>query len=134
MTEMESRRVFLVEDNLEVSRMYERAFRLRGHEVELAYDGETALEKIRRAEVPPEAIILDVMIPHMNGVDVLREIRKDQKLAQVPVVMLTNSFHKDDEAIFLDLGADMYLVKIDNQSKEIVEKIEALIVKHKSLS
>jgi DNA-binding response OmpR family regulator len=130
MSGTEGKRVFLVEDNMEVSRMYERAFRLRGHEVDMAYDGHTALEKIKQADPAPEAIVLDVMIPHMNGVDLLREIRKDPRLADVPIAILTNSFHKDDEAIFLDLGADLYLVKLDNQSKDVVDKIEALIRKH----
>ena len=126
-----SEKVFLVEDNLEISRMYERAFRLHGHQVEIAYDGETALEKIKAADPVPNAIVLDVMIPHMNGADLLRELRADPRLAKVPVAILTNSFHKDDADQFFALGADLYLVKIEHQSKQVVEQIEALIHKHR---
>ena len=132
MSEGQAKKVFLVEDNMEISRMYERAFRLRGHQVELAYDGETAFQKLKDIESVPDAIILDVRIPHMNGVDLMREIKKEPKLAHVPVVILTNSFHKHDRDIFLDLGADLYLVKIEHQAKQIVEEIEALIEKHKA--
>lgn len=128
----QSKKIFLVEDNMEVSRMYERAFRLHGHELDLVYDGETALEKIKASDPVPEAIILDVMIPHMNGARLLEEIRKDPRLAKVPIAILTNSFHRDDANEFLALGADLYLVKIEHQSKQIVEKIEALIDKYKN--
>ncbi len=134
MSESKSEKIFLVEDNLEVSRMYERAFRLRGHEVGLAYDGETALEQIKASEPTPDAIILDVMIPHMNGIELLKELRKDERFAKVPVAILTNSFHKSDADQFLALGADLYLVKIEHQSKQVVEQIEALINKHRSIS
>ena len=127
-------KIFLVEDNMEVSRMYERAFRLRGHEVELVYDGETALDKIRASDPVPEAVILDVMIPHMNGAQLLKEIRSDPNLAKVPIAILTNSFHRDNADEFLALGADLYMVKIEHQSKQVVEKIEALIDTYKAAS
>jgi DNA-binding response OmpR family regulator len=127
------RKVILVEDNLEVSRMYERAFRLHGHDVELMYDGETALERLMNpASTVPEAIIMDVLLPHKNGKELLADIRRDPRLKSVPVAILTNSFHKEDEQQFFDLGADLYLVKIDHQSKQVVEAIETLINKQKN--
>jgi DNA-binding response OmpR family regulator len=126
-----NQKVFIVEDNLEMSRMYERAFRLHGYDIEIAYDGETALEKLETFEKVPDAIILDVMIPHMNGADVLRKLRSNPKFSGVSIAVLTNSFHKDDADHFLGLGADLYLVKIDHQSKQVVAQIEALINKHK---
>jgi DNA-binding response OmpR family regulator len=126
-------RVFLVEDNLEISRMYERAFRLHGHEIEIAYDGESALKQLEGSETIPDAIIMDVMIPHMNGADLLQKLRSNPRFSGVSIAILTNSFHKEDADHFLELGADLYLVKIEHQSKHVVAQIEALIHKHKSI-
>ncbi len=119
--------IFLVEDSLEVSRMYERAFRLRGHQLEIAYDGETALERLTAIEPTPDAILLDVMVPHMHGADLLQALRANPKFANVAIIILTNSFQKQDAAQFIELGADLYLVKIEHQSKQIVDQVEALI-------
>ncbi len=130
MPKMKTKKVFLVEDNLEITRMYERAFRFNGHEVEIAYDGESALEKLKTGDTKPGVIVMDVMIPHMHGTQLLQEIRRDPNLADVPVAILTNSFHQEDKDQFMALGADLYLVKIENQSRQVVEKIEALIHKH----
>ena len=115
---------------MEVSRMYERAFRLHGHQIDIAYDGETALEKIKTADPMPGAIVMDVMIPHLHGLELLKEIKSDPRLAKIPIAILTNSFHRDDADKFFALGADLYLVKIENQSRDIVQKIETLIHKH----
>ena len=126
-TAVPSDKIFLIEDNMEVSRMYERAFRLNGYEIEIAYDGETALQRLSDKESLPSAIVMDVMIPHLNGVELLERFRQDPRLAQVPVAVLTNSFRKEDEERFLALGAKLYMVKIDHRSAEVVEKIERLI-------
>lgn len=126
-------KIFLVEDNLEISRMYERAFRLRGLDIEMVYDGETALERLEAEEPAPDAIIMDVMIPHMHGADLLRELRSNPKFSSVSIAILTNSFRKEDADQFLELGADLYSAKTDHQSKQIVEQVEALINKRKKL-
>jgi DNA-binding response OmpR family regulator len=78
---------------------------------------------------PPSAILLDIMIPKKDGAAVLRDIRANTLFDNIPVVILTNSLHTEDAEKFLSLGADLYLIKMDNQSKEIVEKVEALINK-----
>ncbi len=111
--------------------MYERAFRLHGHDIEVTHDGATALQKLQSADSAPDAIVLDVLMPHMNGVELLKELRADPRFANVPVAILTNSFHKEDKEQFLAMGADLYLVKIEHQSKQIVAEIEALITKHR---
>ena len=126
---MDTGTVYLVEDNEEVGRMYERAFRLRGHKVERATDGRKALQQLISSLVVPAVIILDVAMPSMNGFDVLVAIRAISKLASVPIAILTNSIHTEEEGRFLKAGASLFLVKIENQSKQVVEKIEALMLK-----
>ena len=123
-------KIFIAEDNLEVSRMYERAFRLNGHEVALAYDGELAQRGLLAMEETPAAILLDINMPHMNGLDLMLAIREISRFKDVPIVVLTNSFYKEDQERFLSAGADLYLIKIEHQVKDVVSKVEALI--HKS--
>jgi DNA-binding response OmpR family regulator len=123
-------KIFLIEDDLDVSRMYERAFRLYGYEIEIAHDGETALERLSQKDVLPDAIIMDVMVPFMDGFQLLERFRGDARLSKIPVAILTNSFHKEDEQRFLGLGAKLYMVKIEHQSKQVVEKVEQLIREH----
>lgn len=112
--------------------MYERAFRLRGHSIEVAYDGDTALERLKTLENSPDAVIMDIVLPHLGGIELLKEMRADPKLAKIPVAVLTNSYHAEDTEKFLALGADLYLVKIENQAKDVVEKVETLIDKSKA--
>ena len=109
--------------------MYERTFRMNGYEVVCAYDGEEALQKLKAPESLPSVILLDVIIPKISGLDVLRSIRKDPRFDNVPVVVLTNSFAEENEEQFMTLGADLYLVKIKYQAKEVLEKVEALVKK-----
>src|SRR3989338_6339279 len=119
--------IYLVEDDEYVSRMYERAFRHEGHQVVLFHDGESALKELLAAKNLPAAIILDIVLPQLNGLDVLLKLRAQERFAKVPIIMLTNSFRKEDSKRFLSSGADLYLVKIENQSKEVVKKVETLL-------
>ena len=109
--------------------MYERAFRFSGHEVILAYDGEVALKELKNIKEVPAAIVLDIMMPHMNGLDLIINLRQDPRFKEVPMIVLTNSFHKEEADHFLSSGADLYLVKIEHPSNEVVEKVEDLITK-----
>lgn len=126
------KKIFLVEDNLEISRMYERSFRLHGHQIDIVHDGETALAKLTAESALPDAVILDIMLPHMNGDQLLEHLRADARFAQVPIVILTNSVNQEEGQRLLELGADLYLVKIENQSKQVVEKVEDLM--HRGVS
>lgn len=125
-------KIFIVEDNQELSRMYERTFRLGGYEVELAFDGKEAIEKVTRMSEKPAAILLDVLIPTVSGLDVLRTIKQDESLKQIPVVVLTNSFKKENADLFLSLGASLYIVKMENDPQHIVQKVNQLLETAKS--
>lgn len=121
------KRIFIIEDDQELSRMYERVFRLRGYSVEVAHDGKEALEKIQKITENPDIVLLDVLIPSVSGIDVLRTIKQDERLKNVPVIILTNSFRKENEELFLSLGASRYLVKIENEAQDIVREVDQLL-------
>ena len=119
--------LFIAEDDPLMSRMYERAFKLGGHELTVAHDGEEALEILQKMETKPVLILLDVMMPKMSGFDVLRKIKTDEKLKSVPVILLTNLAGQEDAEKGLELGAVLYLVKSQYDPKQVVEKVEEII-------
>ena len=120
-------KILIVEDDPLMSRFYERNFRLNNYDVDLAINGEDAIAKLETMEPKPTLILLDIMMPKLNGLDVLRHIKKNPILAPIPVVMLTNlaSAEYADKAI--ELGAITYLVKSQYSAKEVVAKINELI-------
>ncbi len=117
----------MAEDDPLMSRMYERAFRLSGHKLTMAGDGEEALSVLQKGESKPEIILLDVMMPKISGFDVLKKIKEDLSLKSIPVVLLTNLAGQADAEKGLKLGAVSYLVKSQYSPKQIVEKVTSLI-------
>ena len=120
-------KLFIAEDDPLMSRMYERAFRLGGHELTVSHDGEEALSLLQKTDPKPTVILLDVMMPKINGFDVLRKIKEDEKLKNIPVIMLTNLSGDSDAEKALSLGAVLYLVKSQYDPKQIVAKVEEII-------
>ena len=127
-------KLFIAEDDPLMSRMYERAFKFGGHEVTLVHDGEAAFNALLEMNPAPEVALLDVMMPKMSGFDLLRKMKADMKLKSIPVVLLTNLAGRQDAEKGLQLGAALYLVKSEHNPKQVVEKIEALIVESASRS
>lgn len=120
-------KLFIAEDDPLMSRMYERAFKLGGHDITMAGDGEEALASLQKATDAPAVILLDVMMPKMSGFDVLRKIKEDQKLKGIPVILLTNLAGAQDAEKGLELGAVAYLVKSQYNPKQVVEKVEEIV-------
>ena len=122
-------KIFLVEDDQYVSRVYERAFRLGGHEIEILPDGESAWSALSAAGTLPDVIILDIALPKMSGLELLGNIRKELRFGGVPIAVLSNSFDEDMEKKSLAAGANLFLIKIDHKPEELLGKIQALINK-----
>jgi CheY-like chemotaxis protein len=83
-------KIFFVEDDVSILRLYAQAFTLSGHDVVLASNGEEALEKLKTMVPKPDIILLDMMMPKLNGFEVLKVIKKDAALKDIMVVVLTN--------------------------------------------
>jgi two-component system response regulator MprA len=115
-------RVLVVDDEPAVRRALERALRLESYEVALAADGEEALDAL--AESPADAVILDVAMPRLDGLEVCRRLR--QAGDQTPVLMLTARDAIDDRVSGLDVGADDYLVK-PFALRELQARLRALL-------
>lgn len=114
-------RVLVIEDDRRVAASLERALRAHGHEVDVAHDGATGLRASRAA---PDAIILDVNLPDISGLDVCRTLRRDE--VPIPVLMLTARAAVEDRVAGLDAGADDYLVK-PFALAELLARVRALL-------
>ncbi len=120
-------KIFIVEDDPLMSRLYERAFKLAGNEIELAFNGEEAIAKLEAMKDKPTIMLLDVMMPKMSGFDVLKHIKSKDGLKKIPVVVLTNLAGKEDAEKALELGAVLYLVKSQYDPKQVVDKVNEII-------
>ncbi len=119
-------KILLAEDDIQLVDMYSRKFELDGFETVVAEDGQKAIEVLEGGFMP-EVVILDVMMPIVNGLEVLRYIKEKPELQDIIVVMLTNlSDEKTAETIY-ELGATEYLVKAEFTPLEVSNKIKELI-------
>ena len=116
-------RVLVVDDEPAVRTALERALRLEAYEVELAADGREALDRLGGG-APPDAVVLDVAMPHVDGLEVCRRLRDAGD--RTPVLMLTARDAVDDRVAGLDAGADDYLVK-PFALKELKARLRALL-------
>lgn len=103
---MNQQKILLIEDEVKISRFLELELKHEGYQVEQAYDGRTGLEKALSGTF--DLIILDIMLPSINGLEVLRRIRKG---SNTPVLMLTAKDETMDKVMGLDMGADDYITK-----------------------
>lgn len=118
----EEKLILLVDDDLTLLEMYQDRLKTEGFNIVQATNGEEALKKIR--ETKPSLVILDVMMPKINGFDVLKNIRADEELKNIPVIILTALIQDVDRAQGKKLGATDYIVKSETMPGEIIEKIK----------
>jgi len=118
-------KVILAEDDPTIATAYKMGLTYHGFEVIVAVDGNEALAAMR--EQHPDIILLDIIMPHMNGIEVLAEMRKDPKLKDLPVIILSNLDQPTDTFRASDLGAKAYLIKANLSLKELIEHIDDAI-------
>ena len=114
-------RVLIVEDDAAIGEVLQRSLQLEGYEVALAPDGVAALE--RAYDFEPDAVILDLGLPRLDGIDVAKRIRKD---SDVPILMLTAREGLESRVAGLDAGADDYLVK-PFERQELLARVRAML-------
>jgi len=117
--------ILIVEDDVFLADLYRTKFDLEGFDVSVAYDGEKGIEMVSKKK--PEVILLDLILPKVNGFAVLEAIKADKKLKNIPVILLTNLSQKSDVERGLELGAVDYLIKAHFMPSEVVTKIKHLV-------
>ncbi len=118
--------ILVVEDDATLRTVIEDKLTKSGYTVELAVDGKDAMDKLH-AESHPDLILLDVIMPRKNGMEVLEEMHSDINLSAIPVIMLSNSGQTADKDRAKELGAKDFLMKETTDMEEILEKVQALI-------
>ncbi len=106
---MSKARILVVEDDLDIANMLQIYFSSQGYEVELAPRGSDALEKTRQSM--PHLIVLDIMLPDIDGYEVCRRLRTSTRTSHIPVIFLTQKDERSDRLQGLELGADDYITK-----------------------
>lgn len=120
-------KILLVEDDLFISGMYQTKLSMLGYSVRVASDGEAGWAELQKEA--PDIVLLDIVLPKKDGFEILSDIRANDKLKNLPVILLTNLGQKPDVQKGLELGADDYIIKAHFTPTEVVEKIEKMLAK-----
>ena len=126
--DFERRRILVVDDEERMVRFIRMNLEHDGFQVSEAFNGKQAIQKIR--DVTPDLILLDVMMPDIDGFEVLETVRE---VSQVPVIMLTAKGEEDDRVRGLELGADDYVTK-PFSPRELVSRVKAVLRRTESAS
>lgn len=124
-TKEPKRKILIVEDDTFILEMYATKLLNFGYEVLTATDGDEALKIVK--DKKPDFILLDLILPSVDGFDVLKAVRKNPKSKSIPVILLTNLGERKDVEKGLKLGADDYLIKAHFTPSEVIEKIQNLL-------
>jgi CheY-like chemotaxis protein len=118
-------KVLIIEDDPLMSRMYQKIFKFEGYEVESAANGEEGLEMVKVGK--PTLILLDIMMPKMNGLQVLEKLKLDSETKGIPVIMLTNLAGQQDAETALSKGAVKYIIKSEFEPKEVANMVKEIL-------
>lgn len=118
-------KVLITEDDPLMSRMYQKIFTFEGYEVIMAGNGEEGLEKAKLEK--PTIILLDVMMPKMNGLEMLEKLKFDPASKSIPVIMLTNLAGEKDAENAMAKGAVKYIVKSEYEPKQVVDMVKEIL-------
>lgn len=116
--------ILVVDDEEDIAGLVSFNLERKGHKVIVAYDGESSLEKAFHHR--PDLIILDQMMPKMDGITVFKELRRDSRTKDIPVIFLTAKAQTEDRIFGLELGADDYVTK-PFSPKELALRVEAVL-------
>jgi CheY-like chemotaxis protein len=119
--------ILLTEDDALLNRMYQEKLEHDGYTVKTAGNGEDALTLIKKEK--PDIVLLDIMMPIMNGLEVLKRLKANPKTKHIPVLMLSNLAGGIEPEEAMALGADAYMVKAENLPDTVVEKIKEVLAK-----
>jgi len=119
--------VLIIEDDSYISDMYKIKLESENFEVIIAKDGTIGIKLLEKQK--PDIILLDIVMPKMDGFDILKTIKGNVELKKVPVVLLTNLSQKENVERGFELGADSYIIKAHFTPSEVVEKIKGILEK-----
>src|SRR6266516_1381501 len=118
------KKILIVEDDHDVVKLLKYNLEKEGFKVNYTTDGSLALAEIRRGE--PDLVILDLMLPGLDGLEICRQLRRTEKYSSMPLLMLTARDEEADRVVGLEMGADDYVTKPFSM-RELVARVRALL-------
>lgn len=118
-------KILLVEDDPSLGKIYQVELEMDGFEVVLATDGEAGLESAKTTK--PNLILLDIVLPKLNGLLVLEKLKKDEEAKNIPVIVITNFGQEDNVKKAFTLGAEDFVLKYQTTPAELVKKIKGIL-------
>ena len=115
-------KILLIEDDTFLAGMYISKLGFENFEILLANDGKQGIKLAEKEK--PDLILLDILLPKVDGFEVLKVVKKNDKTKEIPVILLTNLGQKSDVEKGLSLGADDYLIKAHFMPQEVIKKIK----------
>lgn len=119
--------ILVVEDNPLISEMYMYKLKLEWYDAHLTSDGLEAVKFIFEGAIVPDIIILDIMMPNMNGFDALEKIRSDNRFDETKIIIFSNLNERKDRERCFALGADDFLLKATVTPKDLIEHVGSLL-------
>jgi CheY-like chemotaxis protein len=123
----EKKLIMIAEDDAFIGDIYEMKLKNAGYDVILAANGREAIEKLENG-LKPDILLLDIVMPYMDGFDVLEAMKNREEWSEIPVVLLTNLSQKEDIDKGISLGAKDYLIKSHFTPTEVLSKVEKYIL------
>ena len=127
MSDNTKRKILIIEDDFFIRELYERQFEKEGFVIDGALDGPEGLLKANK--VQPDLILLDIMLPKMNGLDLLRTLKSKPETKDIPVILLTNLGQESVIKEGFQLGAEGYLIKSAYTPSQIIEEVKEFMAK-----
>lgn len=121
----DKQKVLIIEDDTMILDMYTLKFSQEGFEVSAAEDGQKGWDQAQ--SVMPHVILLDIILPEMDGFTVLKNLKEHEQLKDVPVILLTNLGQDGDVKKGLELGANDYLIKANYTPSQVVDKVKSVL-------
>lgn len=118
-------KIAIIEDDPTISQMYRMKFEADGFDVRLAGNGAVGIALVKQFQ--PDAILLDLQMPEVNGVEALRQIRSQPASAQTPVIVLTNLGQEEAPADLQSLAIHSYIVKANMTPRQVVDQVKSAI-------
>lgn len=118
-------KILIVEDDPYVRKLYQRLFSFEKFDIEMASNGEEGLVKAKSYK--PDLILLDIMMPVLNGIDVLKKLKTDVETKDMIVIMLTNLGDEQTITMATKLGADGFIVKSNTEPEQLLKTVEGYL-------
>ena len=121
--------IVLVEDDSAIADIYKTVFEKNGFKLEVFSLGKSAMDRLKNGDANPDIILLDLILPDMNGIEILEKVRKNDKTKGIPVFILTNYTDSELEKMGYSLKTEKHILKADHTPTQILEMVKKRLAK-----